>query len=332
MAASSDKSVKTEFARALAARPGSFSFFAAVRRLEQLRPHGAPVGTLGAAADPVVRFAQTPHLYFPPSELFGYAPGGEGAGTLQVYFFGLFGPGGALPLALTDYVHARGRHFYDLTMQRFADIFHDRLIALFYRAGTRGEAAVSYDRPRDPLGKYLSALAGLPDSGKGVPLPAVAPISGFQELLGKNRPGPLRRVLERFFGFPAALVQGEACRLGIEEERRCRLGSDAETCTLGSTALLGESRRSVTEKTGVEIGPVDYGAFSGFLPGTLGFRRLKAWLHLMTDRPMLWELRFLVSAETIPPALLDGSMALGCNALLPDPSRKTVCYPLSCNI
>ena len=176
MAASSDKSVKTEFARSLAARPGSFSFFAAVRRLEQLRPHGAPVGTLGGAVEPVVRFAQTPHLYFPPSELFGYAPGGEGTGTLQVYFFGLFGPGGALPLALTDYVHARGRHFYDLTMQRFADIFHDRLIALFYRAGTRGEAAVSYD----PWANTSQPLPVCRTAGKAPPFRLPRPFQAFR--------------------------------------------------------------------------------------------------------------------------------------------------------
>lgn len=332
MAASSDKSVKAEFVRALAARPGSFSFFAAVRRLEQLCPHGARVGTLAAGKEPVVRFAQVPHLCFPPSELFDYSPGGEGAGTLQVYFFGLFGPGGALPLALTDYVHARGRHFYDLAMQRFADMCHDRLIALFYRAGTRSEAAVSYDRPEDPLGASIAALAGVPEGGAAAPLPEKVPVSHFRELLGRNRPKPLLRALERFFGFPVALKQGEPCFLNIDEANRCRLGASSSTCSLGHAVLLGERQRTVSEKAAVEIGPVDYGVFSGFLPGRLGFRRLKAWLHLMAGRPLLWELRFFVPTATVPLLSLDGSQGLGCNACLPDPSCETTCYTLTCDI
>ncbi len=332
MAALSEKSVKSEFVRALAARPGSFSFFAAVRRLEQLCPDAARVGVLAAGKEPVVRFAQVPRLYFPPSELFDYTPGGEGAGTLQVYFFGLFGPGGALPPALTDYVHTRGRHFYDLAMQRFADMFHDRLIALFYRAGTRSEAAVSYDRAEDPLGASMAALAGVPEGGAGASLPSKAPVSFFRELLGRNRPGPLLRALERFFGFPVVLKQGVPCHLKIEEENRCCLGMSAGTCTLGQTSLLGERQRTVSEKVAVEVGPVDYTAFSGFLPGRSGFRRLKAWLHLMSNRPLLWELRFSVPTATVPFLSLDGSQALGCNACLPDVSCGTTCYTLTCDI
>ncbi len=332
MASAPDKSVKAEFLRSLANRPGSFSFFAAVRRMEQLYPDRPPVGVIAANKEPVVRFAQVPHLYFPPSELFGYTPGAAGAGTLQVYFFGFFGPNGPLPLALTDYVHTRGRQFYDLAMQRFADIFHNRLIALFYRASARTQAAISYDRPADPIGNHLAAMAGMPNLARESILPATAPVGHFHELKGKNKPAPLKNLLERFFDVPVTLLQNRPCHLPIEESGQCRLGVTESTGTLGVTALLGERQRSVTEKIALEIGPMDYEYFRDFLPDCLGFNRLKAWLHLMTDKPLIWDLQFLVKSETIPAPELNGGMVLGYNTVFPEKGKKITRYSIICSI
>ncbi len=332
MAAAPDKSVKSEFLRALSARPGSYSFFAAVRRLEQLCPESPPIGSLVSGKEPLVHFAQVPHLYFAPSELFGFSPSLRGTGTLQVYFFGLFGPNGPLPLALTDYVHTRGRHFYDLAMQRFADMFHNRLIALFYRAGTRAEVAVSYDRPADPLGQKLAALAGTPECGADVALPHTASAGALAELRGRNRSRSLQKLLSRFFDFRVRIHQNIPCRLAIEEESRCCLGRNRATGSLGQNVLLGERRRCITEKIAMEIGPVDYATFCGFLPGGQGYRRLKFWLHLMIDKPLIWDLRFIVSSESQPSPKLDGSFALGYNSLFPISGEHTHTYSITCSI
>ncbi len=62
MATSPDKSVRAEFLRSLANRPGGYSFFATVRRLEQLSPDSPLVGTISTGKEPVVRFGQVPHL------------------------------------------------------------------------------------------------------------------------------------------------------------------------------------------------------------------------------------------------------------------------------
>lgn len=326
----------SDFARALSSRPGLYSFFAAVRRIEQLSPRCPRIGTGASALQPSVHFAQVPHLYFAPSELFGYAAGSGGqAGTLQVYFFGLFGPNGPLPLALTEYVHERSRHYYDLSMQRFADIFHDRLTALFYRAGTAAQVAVSYDRADDdPLSRAAAALSGVPaaddtddntgNSRAGSPLPGTTPVTYARELAGKNRKDSLRRLLERYFRLPVRIIENSPTRLPIGEESRCRLGRPG-VCELGRSTLLGASQRSISERVTLDIGPLSYEEYGRFTPGSTGYRRLQAWLRLMTSRPLSWELRFRITTDSIPPTALDGTRRLGAHTLFALTSSRTTC-------
>lgn len=316
----------SDFARALSSRPGLYSFFAAVRRIEQLSPGCPRVGTGASALRPSVHFAQVPHLYFPPSELFGYASApGEQIGTLQVYLFGLFGPNGPLPLALTEYVHERSRHYYDLSMQRFADIFHDRLLALFYRAGTSAQAAVSYDRADDdPLSRAAAALSGVPAvAAPGISaLPGIAPVTYARELAGKNRKDTIPRLLKRYFGLPVRLIENTPDCLPISENNRCRLGR-AGVCELGRSTLLGSRQRSISSRVTLDIGPLSYEQYCRFVPGSTGYRRLQAWLRLMTTSPLSWELHFRITSTSIPPASLDGTRQLGAHTLFADTSSHT---------
>lgn len=333
MAATGEHSVSLAFSKALASHPGHYSFYATVRRIEQLSPDCPRVGSWESSLKPAVRFAQVPHLYFPPSELFDYTlAAGGGCGTLQVYFFGLFGPGGALPLTLTEYVYERSRHHYDLTMQRFADIFHDRLISLFYRAGTRSQAAVSYDRPEeDELGDAAAALAGVPaDPAASAPLPAFAPVAFGRELVNRNQAAALRRALEGFFGVPVTIQQHSPCRIPIDEEARCRLGLPG-VCELGRNSLLGERQRSITEQVTLIIGPLRYERYERFLPGSIGYQRLQAWLKLMSTRPLIWELQFRIMTESIPAPSLNASCRLGGNSIFPDPQSETTTCTLTLN-
>lgn len=325
MATATNRPVRNEVERGLTRRPGQYSFFHAVRQLELLNPEGPRVGELSnGTAPPILRFAQVPHLYSPPSEIFDYSTGPVGGSpTMQVFFFGLFGPGGALPLSFTEYVHTRGRQFYDLTMQRFADIFHDRLLGLYYRAGTRAQQVVSYDRRQDALGEHLADLAGLPAAGQDAPLPPQLPAAFFQELLTPHHPDSISRVLGRFFGFPVRLQQAVPCRLTTEPAAHCLLGRSGPG-TLGQDVLLGESCRSLSEKVIIHVGPIPYATLEDFLPGGCGERRLRALLAAMEPHPLIWELRFRVITETIPPRRLNGTLVLGHNACLPNSDSYTV--------
>ncbi len=104
-------------------QPWEFDFFQALRRIE-----------CGLADDPL-RMGQQPDSAFAPSTLASMTPTSENSpARLEQFFFGLGGPNGPLPLHITEYVRERQRNNADSTSKRFLDVFHHRLLSLFYRA------------------------------------------------------------------------------------------------------------------------------------------------------------------------------------------------------
>jgi type VI secretion system ImpH/TssG family protein len=149
--------------RKLAAEPWTFGFYEAMRRLEALHSDRPRLGRSARPAQDAIRLSQEPAVVFTPSSLSGWETDAEGgAPRLAVSFFGLFGVDGPLPLHLTEYAQNRRRNFRDPTFKRFADIFHHRLLSLFYRAWADSRPTVSFDRPADDrFATYVGALVGL---------------------------------------------------------------------------------------------------------------------------------------------------------------------------
>lgn len=117
---------------ALEAHPARFDFYAALRQLECAFPHLPRIGQAARSADEAVRFGQQPSLAFEPAILAALKPGNTP--KLLLNFFGLMGANGPLPIHLTEYVRDRQRNRNDPTPAAFFDVFHHRMISLFYRA------------------------------------------------------------------------------------------------------------------------------------------------------------------------------------------------------
>ena len=199
--ASENRSSKSDLAdevrSRLEAEPWRFDFFQAVRRLENLHPDQPRVGEATSFAEEFVAFGQKPTLAFQPSTIAsfepasedGASPGGAQPDRMLVYFLGLFGPNGPMPLDFTEFIidWANGRSerldrlnrktgsrltvggglstdaARDLERERLArffDVFHHRLISFFYRAWAHHEPAVSFDRSDDPFAIYTGSLGG----------------------------------------------------------------------------------------------------------------------------------------------------------------------------
>lgn len=109
-----------------------------------------------------MRLAQEPSLAFAPATLAAFDPGNEDrAPRLTEYFLGLFGPHGPLPVHLTEYARDRLRNHGDRTFARFADLFHHRMLGLFYRAWADTQPTVSFDRPEtDRFNVYVGPSSG----------------------------------------------------------------------------------------------------------------------------------------------------------------------------
>ena len=65
---------------------------------------------------------------------------------MLVNFMGLFGPNAPLPLHITDYARDREANAKDETLTAFLNVFHHRLISLFYRAWAVNQKAADLDR------------------------------------------------------------------------------------------------------------------------------------------------------------------------------------------
>ena len=216
-----------------------FDFFQAVRRLECAYPDQPRIGRSARPSEDPVRLAQDPGLTFAPSTLSSFTPSQRGGGPprLAGHFFGLFGPNGPLPMHLTEYAQDRLRHAHDPTFARFLDMFHHRMLSLFYRAWSLSRPPVSFDRPDDDwFDRYLSSLFGygLPSLRDRDAFPDRARLYYAGLFAAQTRhPDGLRAMLGDYFQLQVKLREFIGEWLVLPAESRCRLGEAPETGSLG---------------------------------------------------------------------------------------------------
>lgn len=253
-------------------RTTEYDFFAAMRRLECLYADKPRFGTAARPADEPLRIGQEPSLGFAPSPLASFTPPAEGRpGRLTVLFQGFFGPNGPLPLHLTEYARERQRHAGDATFSRFADVFHHRLLMLFYRAWAQAQPVVSHDRPEaDRFATYVGALfGGAPVSvhrHHGLDFRTRLYFAGHLSGQTKN-PDSLAAMLSEALGVAVRVEEFVGEWVSLPPEARWRLGRSPQSGYLGLSATLGGRAWMVQHKFRVVLGPLEPGQHHGFRPG-----------------------------------------------------------------
>jgi type VI secretion system protein ImpH len=294
--------------------PYRFALFAALRLLEQAHPGRPRLGEARRASDEAIRLAQPPHLIFAPSDVSAFGRNEDGMPRLEQYGFGVFGPNGALPLHLTEYAFERAAHRGDPGVADFINAFQHRFIALFYRAWADGDPAVNLDRPAsDRFVRCLGALVGLapPTARAGAPLAARAAL-GRAALFGRSSrsAASLERALSDYFGLAVSIRPFIGGWLEIPEESRMRLGARTGGA-LGLGATLGSSSWQCQHQFEVGIGPLDYAAFTRFLPGSPAFDELVGVVRFFTNDEWSWQLRPTLAASQAPGVKLGHGGRLG---------------------
>jgi len=140
-------------------------FFELVRRFEQRTPYRMRVGYAQTPEEEILRFGQIPYLKFPENTIHSIEGSSQpGAlALLSVYFFGLCGVNGPLPLEFTSIAFQRACNYYDRSMMRFLDLINHRFLTLFYRAWAENEATTGFDRPKQNLPEeIMRGIAGCP--------------------------------------------------------------------------------------------------------------------------------------------------------------------------
>ncbi|MCR9244812.1 MAG: type VI secretion system baseplate subunit TssG [bacterium] len=311
----------------LATAAERFGFAGAMRLIECAFTDAPRLGESVRPSDDPVRLAQDPSLAFPTGPIEGFEPGGARArhGTLRVRHPGLFGPNGPLPSHLTEYVLGRVRHHDDFTLRDFADLFHHRLLSLYWRALATGKPIVQLDRPQsDRFGFWLGSLGGFAGESKRASEPRIDRArrhwSGHFARPVRNAEG-LESVIAGFFG-AAVRVEEFVGRWLEMPGGGVRLGQDH---ALGRDAFLGESLWDCSQSIRIVIGPLDLETYERLLPGGESWSCLRRLVDSYLGIELSWEARLVLRHDEVPGAALGGGRRLGWTSWLePPPETRDV--------
>ncbi|QQQ03710.1 type VI secretion system baseplate subunit TssG [Lysobacter enzymogenes] len=300
--------------RALRERPQDFELFEALRRIECAYPQHPRLGQAARPQDEPVRLGQRASLDFAPRSVDALdETGGGRAPRLRTFPLGLFGPQGALPLHLTEYAIERERMDQDPTLAAFADLFHHRMIALWYRSWADARPTVHADRPgQDRFGGHVDALVGV-----GQPAlrerDALAPdvrryFAGRFAAQARNAEG-LQAAIRTLFDVPLTVQSFFADWLDLPPDGR--LGMGRQAARLGQEATMGAKFRNAQHRFRLRIGPLDLPRYREFLPGGRALRELVALVRHYCGDEYLWDLQLVLDRSQVPPPRLGKSQRMG---------------------
>ena len=295
---------------AITAEPHHFDFFQALRLIEAAHPDKPRLGRARRPVDEPVRLGQSDELSFAASSIVRVDPADRsGRPRIEVRFFGLFGPNGPLPLHMTAYARERRLHRGDETFGRFADLFHHRLLLLFYRAWAQAQPTVSLDRPaEDRFADYVGSFAGV--GGRewrdrdAAPDHARLAFAGLLSRQVRNADG-LAHLLSGFLGMQARVEQFVGHWMPLPEAERTRIGRRGasrrmSTAQLGASAVLGRAVFDRQHHFRIHLGPLALPAFESLLPVGSALPALQALVRQYVGFEFGWDLRLDLDKAQVP--------------------------------
>ncbi|HEX6924596.1 MAG TPA: type VI secretion system baseplate subunit TssG [Longimicrobiaceae bacterium] len=293
---------------ALREDPSAFGFFQAVRLLEELRPDREPVGHFVDPSREVVRFSAHRSIAFPPGEIHSLDWDDSGPASMRVNFLGLIGPQGVLPHHYTELTIERGR-IRESPLGDFLDLFHHRILSLFYRAWKKYRVAVEVGKEGDALREHLLDLVGmgLPATREGLPFEEEALVFYAGLLAAPQRSAvALEQLLEDYFGVPVQVSQFEGGWYPLPEHDLCALSEDGTgpSSCLGRGAVVGDEIWDPQSRVRIRIGPLPFDQYERFLPTGDAYARLRELTRFYGRDEYEFELQLVLAAQEVPGVVL----------------------------
>ncbi len=323
-----------EFFDDLQREASRLDFFQIMRRLECVFAELPRMGESHRPDEEPIRLGQKASLKFPPAALAGLEPGSKGGPPrLMALFFGLFGPNGPLPLHLTEYARDREVNAKDPTFARFLDIFHHRMMALFYRAWANAQPTVSFDRPEsDRFGDYVGSIFGLGmdslHNRDAMPDVAKRHFAGRLGCQTGNAEG-LEAILGEFFQISARVDEFVGNWLQLPQDCQSSLGRSSEAEQLGYGSVAGSQVWDRQSKFRIVLGRMSLAEFQRFLPSGESLPRLISAVRNYAGDELTWDVTLILKKEDTPPTQLGVQAQLGWTTWLienqPDDDPDEVC-------
>ncbi|WP_313334587.1 type VI secretion system baseplate subunit TssG [Comamonas sp.] len=289
--------------------------FALLRHVDA-RSAGARLGYALTPREDAVRLGQNPSTLFAPSTVYSIDTADHHAdAAVKILSFGVFGPNGGLPLHLTEYVRERLHNHGDSSPADFVDMFHHRLISLFYRAWADAQPIVQLDSPgKDKFSRYAGALVGMGFDGSwdrdSVEDSAKLYASCHLVRQTRNAEG-LEQLVAHYFGTPARLTAFVSNWIAIDSQEQTRLCSSGANSQLGINAIAGAKVEDVQSRFRLTLGPMPLPLYERFLPLHRNNLRLRDWVRNYLGVEMDWDVELQLMADHVPSSALGSATRLG---------------------
>lgn len=299
----------------LANDPYKFGFYEVLRLFECLHKNNPRFGYSALPKNDSVRLGQTPSLLFAPSTLDSFTRDGNQLAKLKVLFFGVFGPNGPLPLHLTEYARNRIRNAKDTTLSDFADMFHHRLLCLFYRAWADKEPTVQLDRPEnDKFLLFVGSLLGLGEASLRQRDAICDHIKlHFAAHFGchTHHAEGLISILNHYFKVTVKIHEFIGEWLDIPEDSYCYLNSIETTGQLGISSVIGVKSWQCQHKFRIIMGPLTLKDYENLLPTGNKLKNLLDLVNNYVGFEFNWDVNLLLKKEEVPATQLGQYGQLG---------------------
>jgi len=322
--------------------PAGFSLFNTLRFVDAKYSDSPKIGEANKTSDEHIILRQKPSMAFANSPLSHFIPANDDNPKDQLFnlSFGLFGPMGALPFHLTEHALNREHQFNDPTFARFADIFHHRMISLFYRAEANIQPCIEMDRPEENnFDLMIGALSGLaqlePEEINIDELNSKidqACDSLFKQKWDRlhrsglfslpTRPADgLKSLILDFLNLPVEIKQLTGGWLQLTPEDQFNIGIFSNNNQLGINTGLGEQVFDAQHKFTVQIGPLNLKEFYKLLPNTQLFQQLREMIRLYSNDEYDWDIELELKSHHVPQFQLGVQSQLGWTTWAGSPTK-----------
>ena len=313
-------------------RAWEMGFFKAVWLLERELNGGIMVGDRGPVSEEWIRFRPDVSLGFPPTDLrriteCRHADSDRNYYRVDVTFLGLYGVATPLPLHyavdILRSVEPAAKHApseqpvsegdrraapstpeTDTTPVRsFLDLFHHRLISLFYRSWTKYRYDVAFGIPgRDVITRYLLWLIGC-SPAYGAERLGVSPLrliryAGTLTAHPSSAMGLEGMLSDHWDGIPIAVRQFSGRWVPLAAEDHNRIGM--LNSKLGEDLTVGDQVYDLSGAFTICVGPVDWRTYLTFLPDGKRFGETQSLTRLYCRDPLRFSLEITIRAGEAP--------------------------------